>query len=163
MVHEHKHLIIVHLNSTGFSVEDIVEIRPDFEAPSGNDRPVRYELQWDSCAMGPCSYTISVIIYAAIGAISTGFLAALGADLYKWSRDRLQKVFSKRLSGEGDTIIQFDDKSIRMDFHPSEESFAEVWRQLPDLVCLIEDSECKAWRVTKNEFGKLALEEVIDH
>lgn len=157
MIHEHEHLIVVHLNSAGFDAEDIEGLRPDFEAPSGNDRPVRYELQWAPSAQGPCSFEISIIIGAAIGAVSVGFLNALGEDIYKWVKTKLKKVFCRKGAGEGNTIIKFDDVVVHIDYQPSEECYLLVWKALPELLSQAENHASDIWTVSTDERGKVFL------
>jgi hypothetical protein len=154
---QHRHRITVDINNTGFSSDDLQELRPEFEDPAG-ERPMRYVWQWAPSSEGPDSFRLIVAIYAAAGVVGGAWLKALADDMYKWAKSNLGRVFTRRRRGDGWTKIQFEDKTFYIDYHPSSDEFADAWLELPQRIGEIKSSDHKNLVLKIDDSGSWTLE-----
>jgi len=139
------HNIICDLRWGGFNGTDIDEIMSDSNVVLNHG--LRCEVSHDSCAEGPDSYRIYVVIGVLLTLITKPFLEELGKDLYRWCKSRLSNVFKRKNNGEGLTELRFEDVTIEINDHPSEDSFADCWLELPELITSQDLSKSKVWRL----------------
>ena len=153
------HKIIVDLRwgggaDNGFDGKDLEEVM------SGDivfDRDVVCHFAFASTCEGPDSWRIFIEVGVGVAFVSKGFMGALGKDVYGWSKDNLKKVFTRKRNGDGWAEIQFKDIVIEVAFHPSDDLFADIWLELPDLIEDTDFSRHKRWSVERKILGGFKL------
>jgi len=140
------HKITLDLRWGGFTGADVDEIMSE---PPG-ENPIRCELESYPTCEGPHSYRIFVDIGILATLVGKPFLEEFGKDLYRWAKAGLGNVFRRKKSADGWTELRFKDKTVYVDDFPGDESFADCWLELPDL---LEDSDLRssdAWKIVTN-------------
>ncbi len=137
------HKIICDLRWGGFDGTDIDEIMSDTEIVCNHN--LRCEVSYSPSEEGPDSYRIYVEIGLILALVTKPFLEELGKDLYGWCKSKLSKVFKRKSNGEGWAELRFEDTTIIILDHPSLDSFADCWLELPELITSQDLSKSKKW------------------
>lgn len=146
--------VVVELNSAGFRGADVDKLLPDFIT----ERKTTVGLSWYSSVNGPESFSVLLTVGALwAAATGSGFLQALGADLYKWAKEKLLVVLRTKRHPDCYISIKFDD--IEVFFHEdglfSEPNAGDVlvdfFGQLPQLLGQIEPSASKVWEISRGD------------
>jgi len=145
----------IQLNSAGFRGADIDALLPDFVT----ERKTVVGLTWHSSVNGPESFDVALTVGAvwAAAAVSSGFLEALGADLYKWAKEKLLSVLRTKHHPDCHISLKFDD--VEVFFHEdglfSEPNAGDIlldfFEQLPKLVLQVDPNRSRAWEVSRGQ------------
>jgi hypothetical protein len=128
---------------------ELKEIYPEFAI----NYPTTVGYRWQSCAAGPESWDLILKISAVAALVGKGFLEELTKDLYKWSKERLLAVVTKRRNNVGYVAVKFDDLTISIDSsHPNEDllDFLDV---IPSLYQQVDGELCSHWTIEADKFG----------
>ncbi len=137
------HKITLDLRWGGFTGSDIDEIMSE---PPG-ENPVRCELESYSTCEGPNSYRIFIEVGVLVALVGKPFLEEFGKDLYRWAKAGLGNVFRRKRSADGWTELRFKDKTIYVDDFPGDDSFADCWLDLPNLLETTDLEASNAWEI----------------
>jgi hypothetical protein len=157
---EIAHSISLDLNVTGYSGSDLDEAVPHFMT----ERDTRVSLTWRPSAEGPESFRLIIEIAAgyAAGSFLKTFLQELSKDLYRWSKERLDPLFSKKGQASGNVSIELKD--VGVNYRPSsKEDLSSFFRELPKLLESVDPEEGARWKVKFDQSGeewKIEPEEV---
>ncbi len=146
-----EHNVVCDLRWGGFDGDDVNQVLSDTEMML--ERRLRCQMAYSPCVMGPCSWFIIITISGAAAKIGEGFLKKFGEDLYRWSKECLKPVFTKKSNGDGWAELVFDDSKIEIPFHPSEDAFADCMFCISDIVKRQDLSSSKAWTVEQCDEG----------
>lgn len=143
----------IDLNSTGFSGRDIDALLPDFMT----ERKTTVGLTWNSSVNGPESFGIWAVVYAGLAAAAGGFLAEFGADLYKWTKDKLLLVLRTKQHPDCYISIKFDDVEI---FYHEDGLFStdeagdvllNFFENISNFILKIDPSVSKVWEISRGD------------
>ena len=146
--------VVVELNSAGFRGADVDALLPEFMT----ERKTTVGLSWHSSVNGPESFSVLLTVGAMLAAATgSGFLQALGADLYKWTKEKLLVVLRTKRHPDCYISLKFDD--IEVFFHEdglfSEPNAGEVlldfFEQLPKLLAQIKPTAARVWEIYRGE------------
>jgi len=146
------HKITLDLRWGGFTGADVDELMTE---PPG-ENPVRCELESYLTCEGPNSYRIFIDIGLVVALVGKPFLEEFGKDLYRWSKAGLGSVFRRKKSADGWTELRFKDKTIYVDDFPGNDSFAECWLDLPELLETTDLDSSDAWEIVATPENKSA-------
>lgn len=146
--------VTIDLNSAGFHGADVDALLPDF----ATERKTTVGLTWHSSVNGPESFTVLLAVgsFCAV-AVASGFLEALGADLYRWTKDKLLGVLRTKQHPDCYISLKFDDLEIF--FHEdglflqsnAGEVLLEFFALLPKMVLQIDPKLSKAWEISRDK------------
>jgi hypothetical protein len=145
--------VVIELNSAGFRGTDIDALLPDFVT----ERKTTVGLTWYSSVNGPESFTVALAVGSfCAAAVASGFLEALGADMYKWAKHKLLSVLRSKRHPDCYISLKFDD--MEMFFHEdglfSEPNAGDVlldfFEQLSNLVLQMDAHQSKTWEVSRD-------------
>lgn len=147
--------IEIQLNSAGFRGTDIDALLPDFVT----ERKTVVGLTWHSSFNGPESFDVALTVGAvwAVAAVSSGFLEALGADLYTWGKEKLLNVLRTKRHPDCHISVKFDD--VEVFFHEdglfsepnAGDLLLEFFEQLPKLILQVDPNLSRAWEVSRGQ------------
>ena len=89
----------------GYDGQELKDLYPVF----GTEIPTTIGYRWQPCANGPESWDLIIKISAVAALVGKGFLEELTKDLYKWCKERLVGMVSKRVNNYGYVAFEFDD------------------------------------------------------
>ncbi|MGE9268268.1 MAG: hypothetical protein ACQKBY_09235 [Verrucomicrobiales bacterium] len=140
--------IVLDLRYGGFTGAQLDKLMDD---PVVSEHPVSCQFAYSPTCEGPDSWRIIVTIASPFLIVGGSFLKKLGEDLYGWFKGQVKEVFTEKSNGDGYCELHFDDVFIEVGNHPSEEGFAEIWRQLPEALQAEDLSFSKRWYVSYDE------------
>lgn len=120
------------LNLAGFNGKDIDEIaNGDLEFILDYSPIVGLTRQ--PCAVDSTYFTLTVVFTAVVTTISTGFFNKLGEDLYLWTKNTIQKVFSRKTDVPPNGFLEIKISNISFVFYPnSTEELLEALKALTE-------------------------------
>lgn len=129
---------------------ELKELYPDF----ATEFPTTVGYRWQSCGSGPESWDMIVKISAVAALVGKGFLEELTKDLYKWSKDKILAVVTKRINNAGHVAIKFDDLTISIDSSHPNTDLLDFLDAIPDFYQHVDSELCSHWTIEPDESGK---------
>lgn len=133
--------------------QELKDIYPDF----ATDYPTTVGYRWQSCAAGPESWDLVLKISAVTALVGKGFLQELTKDLYRWSKEKVLPVVTKRRKNIGHVAVRFDDITISIDSSHPNEDVLDFFDSISELYQTVDSDLCSHWMIESDESGQPRL------
>ena len=137
----------------GYGGQELKDLYPDF----GTEIPTTIGYRWQPCANGPESWDLIIKISAVAALVGKGFLEELTKDLYKWSKERLIGMVSKRKNNSGYVAIEFENITISIDSSSPNADLLEFFASVPECYQDCDGDLSSNWLFESDTSGKLRL------
>lgn len=137
----------------GYDGQELKDLYPVF----GTEIPTTIGYRWQPCANGPESWDLIIKISAVAALVGKGFLEELTKDLYKWCKERLVGMVSKRDNNSGYVAFEFDDIVISIDSSSPNEDILDFFTSIPACYHTCDQRISSNWVLEPDSSGKLCL------